>query len=101
MLCALALWIVGVYRPVGVESATLMSAAGRMVSEGLGESGEVIMELRKMGHSIMALERVFRRMGRYVSRVYCWDSGISYVGAGYTDEGLTAWKGAGLDDSGR
>ena len=59
-----------------------MSAVDRIVKEGLGESGERVMELRKIGHSCMALDRVLRRIGRYVSRVYCCVSGMSNEGAG-------------------
>lgn len=71
MECVLACWMVGVYRPVGVDSAMLMSAVGRIVSEGLSELGENVMELRKMGHSSIAFDSILRRMGRYVSLVYC------------------------------
>lgn len=61
----------GVYSPVGVDKAMLMSAEGRIVSDGFGESGKCVMELRKIGHSSIAFERVLRRMGKYVSFVYC------------------------------
>lgn len=66
--CVSTRWSVGVYRPVGVERAMLMSAWGRMVIVGLvlgGREDDVgVMEDRKSGHSTIALERVFRRMGR-------------------------------------
>lgn len=55
------------YRPVGVESAMLMSACGRSVSVGLlSDSGvqEGVIEERKSGHSSIALESVLRSMGR-------------------------------------
>lgn len=80
MDCVLVLWRVGVYRPVGVDNATVISAFGRMVSVGFEESDddgieveidEGVMELRNTGHSIMAFERVLMRMGKYVRRVYC------------------------------
>lgn len=50
----------------------LMSAEGRMVRVGFAVGSLVpgVMELRRSGHSIMALERVLRRIGRYVRRVY-------------------------------
>lgn len=58
-------WRVGVYRPVGVERATLISAFGRTVSVGLSEDAHGgVIEERKRGHSSMAFERVFRRTGR-------------------------------------
>jgi len=59
--------MVGVYSPVGVKRVMLMSALGRMVNVGLDDS-EVeecgVIELRKIGHSSMAFERVLRRIGR-------------------------------------
>lgn len=90
---------------MGVDSATLMSAWGRIVRVGLAEGDASaaigVIEDRRRGHSSMALDRVFRRMGRYVSRVYCWDSGTCEgVGAGYIADGLTAMNG-GLDGDGR
>ena len=72
-------WSVGVYSPVGVDNAMLMSAFGRTVSVGFDSSDTGVMEERNMGHSSIAFESVFRNMGRYVRRVYCWDSG---AGAG-------------------
>jgi len=57
-----------------------MSAWGRSVSVGFtfafpfvsaeeeGERG--VIEERRRGHSVMARERVLRRIGRYVMRVY-------------------------------
>lgn len=59
--------MVGVYSPLGVDSAMLISALGRMVSVGLDDSeGEDrgVIELRKIGHSSIAFERVLRRIGR-------------------------------------
>ena len=67
MDCVLTLCMVGVYSPLGVDSAMLISALGRMVSVGLDVSEvEVwgVIELRKIGHSSMAFERVLRRIGR-------------------------------------
>ena len=63
---------VGVYSPVGVDSAKFISAPCRTLNVGLplAPSAGEEMELRRRGHSIMALERVLRRMGRYVSFVY-------------------------------
>lgn len=60
------------YRPVGVESAMLISECGRRVSVGFSEDDadhDGVMEERKSGHSTIAFESVFRRIGRYVSRV--------------------------------
>ena len=63
---------VGVYKPVGVDNAMEMSAWGRTVRVGFA-SGAVfgMMVERKIGHSSIARERVFRRMGRKVSLVNC------------------------------
>ena len=61
----LTLCSVGVYNPVWVESAILISAWGRMVRVGLDVSDEDgVMELLKRGHSIMAFDKVLSRMGR-------------------------------------
>lgn len=69
---------VGVYSPVGVERAMEMSACGRIVSVGFAvESAWGVMDERSRGHWIMALERVLRRIGRYVSLVYCAEGGTS------------------------
>jgi hypothetical protein len=58
-------WIVGVYRPVCVESAMLISAWVRMVTVGFEEDdGNGVMEDRRRGHSSIDLESVFRRIGR-------------------------------------
>ena len=59
---------VGVYSPVGVDSATQMSEFGRTVSVGFWPSEVLpgVMEERKSGQACMALERVLRRTGRYV-----------------------------------
>ena len=77
MDCVFTLCIVRVYSPLGVESAILISALGRMVSVGL-DGSEVedcgVVELQKIGHLSMPFERVLRRMGRWVSPVYCWIS---------------------------
>lgn len=75
--------MVGVYSPVGVESAMLMSACGRRVSVGLSPDSveEGVMEERNRGHSAMALERVLSRIGRYVSRVN-WPDGSTGGGVG-------------------
>lgn len=64
---------VGVYKPVGVERAILISACGRTVRVGFAPGSDMpgVMEERKSGHSSMDLERVLRRIGRYVRRVYC------------------------------
>ena len=76
MDCVLTLCMVGVYSLLGVDNAMLISALGRMVSVGLYDSGVGdeedwgVIELRNMGHSSMAFDRVLRRIGRYVSRVY-------------------------------
>lgn len=74
---------------MGVERAMLMSALGRIVKVGLevdveeeSEGEEGVMEERKRGHSSMALERVLRRMGRYVSLVYFPESGTGGGGGG-------------------
>lgn len=63
---------VGVYRPVGVERAMEMSAWGRTVNVGFASGAVfgVIVE-RKIGHSSIARDSVFRRMGRKVSLVNC------------------------------
>ena len=79
-----------------MERAILMSAEGRIVRVGFafGSWFPKVMELRSSGHSIMALERVLRRIGRYVSRVNCCDSVTrGGQGAGYTAEGLTGSSG--------
>jgi len=75
-------WIVGVYRPVGVDNATEISAFGRKLRVGLLLcSVPVVIVVRKMGHSIIAHDSVFMRSGRKVSRVYCRDaSGRSGTG---------------------
>lgn len=70
-----------------MDNATLMSAWGRIVSVGLAvdeaPAATGVIEERRRGHSNIAFERVFRRTGRYVSRVYCCDSGTwEGVGAG-------------------
>lgn len=58
------------YNPVGVDKAILISAFGRTVRVGLSEvEVEGVMEDRKSGHSSMAFDNVFRRIGRYVSLV--------------------------------
>jgi len=105
MDCVLTLCIVRVYSPLGMDNAMLISALGRMVSVGLeGADEEVwgVIELRKMGLSSIAFDRVLRRIGRYVSRVYCWDSNmLACVGAGYRAEGLTDGNARGLELSGR
>lgn len=41
-----------------------MSVVGRMVSEGFDSSVAGVMEERKRGHSSMAFESVFRKIGR-------------------------------------
>lgn len=62
------------YKPLGVERAILISAWGRRVIVGfspeLGDQVGVIDE-RKRGHSSIAFESVFRRIGRYVRCEYC------------------------------
>lgn len=102
-LCASAPTSVGVYSPVGVESASAMSALGRTVSVGLGfppppppsppEVEEGVMLDRRRGHSIIALESVLSRMGRYVSLVYCPVSSTmsSVVGACYKNATLVSF----------
>ena len=55
------------YSPLGIDNAILISALGRMVSVGLEGSDEEVwgvIELRKMGHSSIAFDRVLRRIGR-------------------------------------
>lgn len=55
------------YKPVGVERATLISAWGRRVSVGFSEDDadhDGVMEERNSGHSNIAFESVFRTMGR-------------------------------------
>jgi len=68
MDCVLTLCMVGAYSPLGVDNAMLISAWGRMVSVGLEEVAVKedwgVIELRKMGHSSMAFDRVLRRIGR-------------------------------------
>lgn len=60
-----ARWIVGVYSPVGVDSAILISACGRIVNVGLEVGDELgVMEARKSGHSSMDLDSVLSKMGR-------------------------------------
>ena len=64
------------YRPVGVESAMLMSACGRSVTVGFSPEAafhEGVMDERNSGHSSIAFDKVFRRTGRYVSLVNCAD----------------------------
>lgn len=62
---------VGVYSPVGVESAIAISACGRIVSVGFlkDKSGETVTEDRKRGHSHIARERDLSNRGRKVRRV--------------------------------
>ena len=63
---------VGVYRPVGADSARAISACGRRVKVGFcccwsgpGDAAVVgVIDDRKMGHSTIAFESVLRRMGR-------------------------------------
>ena len=57
---------VGVYSPVAVDSAMLMSEYGRKVSVGLlpFEALPGVIEERKSGQASIAFERVLRRMGR-------------------------------------
>lgn len=57
---------VGVYSPVDVDNAMLMSACGRRVSVGLLPSELLpgVIEERKRGQECIAFERVLRRMGR-------------------------------------
>jgi hypothetical protein len=61
--------IVGVYKPVGVDSAILISECGRTVNVGRFplETLSGVMDERKSGQEYIALERVLRRMGRYVN----------------------------------
>jgi hypothetical protein len=52
-----------------------ISACGRTVRVGFGIDWDVSVEVgviedRKMGHCSIAFERVLRRTGRYVKRVY-------------------------------
>jgi len=69
--------IVGVYSPVGVDKAMLISACGRTVRVGLPESDEVgVIDDRRRGHSIIAFESVLRRIGRKVIRVNRADDGV-------------------------
>lgn len=77
---------VGVYSPVGVDNAMLMSVCGRRVRVGLseGEEDEVgVMDERKSGQSSIAFESVFKRIGRCVSFVNCAEiSEAASVGCG-------------------
>ena len=62
----------------------LMSACGRSVIVGFSpESGDHddVIEERKMGHSVIAFDSVFRRIGRYVKRVKCADGGTEGGGS--------------------
>lgn len=73
----------------------LMSAWGRSVIVGFSpDSGDQdgVMEERKSGHSAIAFERVFRRMGRYVRRVN-WPDGSTGASGG-------CWKKAVGDTAG-
>jgi hypothetical protein len=68
-------WIVGEYKPVGVDSAIEISALGRRLRIGLllcSVAGVIVV--RKTGHSSIARESALRRNGRKVSRVYCRDT---------------------------
>jgi hypothetical protein len=66
-----------------------MSACGRTVRVGFAFDCELsvevevdgVMEERKRGHWCIAFERVLRRIGRYVKRVY-WDEGGTLSGEG-------------------
>lgn len=67
---------VGVYNPLGVDSAIDMSAYGRTVSVGLPEPGSEtddfetwVIEERNSGHSIIAFDSVLSKYGRYVNFV--------------------------------
>lgn len=75
-----------------MESAILISAQGRTVNEGLSVGDvEGVIDDRNSGHSIIAFDKVFRRMGRYVSRLKVPCSGtVGGVGGGYSDAGDTA-----------
>ena len=67
-------WIVGEYKPDGVDSAIEISALGRRLSVGLllcSVPGVIVV--RKTGHSSIARESALTRSGRKVSRVYCRD----------------------------
>ena len=84
--------MVGVYNPVGVERARAISVLGRMVSVGLPDPDVEfgVIEDLKSGHSVMAFDSVFSRIGRYVNRVYRPPSGTSGGdGGGYSDDGET------------
>jgi hypothetical protein len=67
-VCVSTARTVGVYSPVGVESAMHISECGRMVSVGLLPFGfetlPGVIEERKSGQECIAFERVLRRMGR-------------------------------------
>lgn len=65
---------VGMYKPVGVDNAMLMSVCGRSVSVGFSDADGAdadVIEERKRGHSSIAFERVLRKRGRYVSLLNC------------------------------
>lgn len=61
--------IVGVYNPVGVDSAIFISECGRKVIVGLLQFEELpgVIEERKSGQECIAFERVLRRTGRKVN----------------------------------
>ena len=65
--CVSTAQTVGVYSPVGVESAMHISECGRRVIVGLlplFETPPGVIEERKSGQECIAFERVLRRMGR-------------------------------------
>jgi len=62
--------MVGVYSPVGVESAMHISECARKVIDGLlplFETFPGVIEERKSGQACIAFERVLRRTGREVN----------------------------------
>lgn len=89
MECVSTRWMVGVYNPVLVEIAILMSACGRIVRLGLDCAefgGDGVMDERRRGHWSIALESVLSRKGRYVRRVNWYEDETDCEGAGWRGE---------------